>query len=201
MEGSCESSRRDDFKSSGSSQAIDLGDKRYTGANYIGEGHGNYPETHSQPAWPKSASPPSAWQGSRSNVNKSRPLVFRPGTRLGGLIFPGLQQPQKPENWYRCDQCPQAFSRTDHLEGHKQQHLAAQQYACGGCKRAFFAQDALNVRTSCQPPSEEYSHAYCSHIVTQRGRMSRRWKGKGGRGWRPSSTGSLPATQSTRSSR
>jgi hypothetical protein len=46
---------------------------------------------------------------------------------------------------FRCDSCPQSFSRNHDLKRHKRIHLAVKPFPCKHCDKSFSRKDALKV--------------------------------------------------------
>lgn len=56
-----------------------------------------------------------------------------------------MQQPQKQDRPFACDQCQQSFNRNHDLKRHKRIHLAVKPFPCGHCDKSFSRKDALKV--------------------------------------------------------
>jgi len=54
------------------------------------------------------------------------------------------QQNDRP---FKCNQCPQFFSRNHDLKRHKRIHLAVKPFPCGHCEKSYSRKDALKVRS------------------------------------------------------
>lgn len=56
---------------------------------------------------------------------------------------------------FKCDQCPQSFSRNHDLKRHKRIHLAVKPFPCTYCTKTFSRKDALKVCESRQNLDKE----------------------------------------------
>ncbi|KAH8758788.1 hypothetical protein F5882DRAFT_306697, partial [Hyaloscypha sp. PMI_1271] len=50
---------------------------------------------------------------------------------------------------FKCDKCPQSFSRNHDLRRHKRIHLAVKPFPCENCEKSYSRKDALKVRYLC----------------------------------------------------